>query len=543
MTESFLPSDAAPDGAAHGGAVGPAHAKITSGSPADILDQMNTVGDQMIDSAVEESVMGLSDREIAGELSAAMPPTDRDAAGSIRAGRIANIGSQDVLIDFGGTSLGVMPLAEFDKGEAYSVGDAIEVLIVDAEPVNGLIAVSRKKARQAAIMRTLQPGTIVEGVVTGMNKGGLEVDIQGIRGFIPASQVDVRFMKDISDLLSQTVRAEVTKFDSDAGDLVLSRRNCLIRESSERKDKLLGELQVGQVCRGRVRSLSEFGAFVDIGGVDALLHISDMSWGRVTKPEEVVKVGDEIECKVIKVNREKKKISLSLKQTLPDPWSQVGEKYAVGTRLSGRVVRMQDFGAFVELEPGIDGLVPVSELSWTRRVRHPSEVVKEGDVIEVSIIGVDTDKKRISLSLKQVAPDPWSLVAEKYTPGTKIKAKIARTTDFGAFVALEDGIDGLIHISELSDQRVRAVTDKVKAGDEVEVRVLAVDQTNKKISLSLKPPPREPTPEEIAEMERQRAAREKELARKREKQASRRGGLTIGWDQGLGSLDPSKFAR
>jgi small subunit ribosomal protein S1 len=350
-------------------------------------------------------------------------------------------------------------------------------------------------------------------------------------------------MKDISSLLGQTVKAEVIKFDNDSGEVVLSRRNYQLKESAERKEQMVNELEVGEMRRGKVRSLSEFGAFVDIGGVDALLHISDMSWGRVNKPEDVVKVGDEIECKIIKVNKEKKKISISLKQTLPDPWSQVPEKFPVGTKLSGRVLRLQDFGAFIELEPGVDGLLPISEMSWTRRVRHPSEIVKEGDVVEIAVIAVDAEKKRVSLSIKAIKSDPWAEAASKYEVGSMIKAKVARTADFGAFVALEEGIDGLIHISELSTERVKVVTDKVKPGDEVEARVLGVDPINKKISLSLKPPPKMPTPEEMAEMAKKRAQEEKERERKRAKQASRRGGITIGWDQGLSSLDPSKFAR
>ena len=542
MTDSTQVSDAAQAAASDGSAPVPATAKSRPETPAQLLEQARGPNDAL-DREVEQAMSEVSDPDMASASLMSAPPTDGEGAGAIRKGRIANVGSQDVLIDFGGKSLGAMPLAEFAKGESYQVGDEIEVMIVDGEPRNGLLDVSRRKARQAQLMSTIQAGMVMEGVVTGMNKGGLEVDIQGLRGFIPASQVDLRFMKDISSLLGQTIKAEVTKYDADAGDIVLSRRNLQLKESAERKEHMLQELEVGQIRKGKVRSLSEFGAFVDIGGVDALLHISDMSWGRVNKPDDVVKVGDEIECKITKINKEKKKVSLSLRATLPDPWSAVQEKYPVGTKLSGRVVRMQDFGAFVEIEAGVDGLLPVSELSWTRRVRHPSEIVKEGDVIEVSVIGVDAEKKRISLSLKQIKPDPWSEAASKYSVGSIIKAKVARTADFGAFVALEEGIDGLIHISELANERVKSVTDKVKPGDEVEARVLGVDTVNKKISLSLKPPPRQPTPEELAEMEKKRAADEKERERKRAKQASRRGGITISWDQGLGSLDPTKFAR
>jgi small subunit ribosomal protein S1 len=263
-----------------------------------------------------------------------------------------------------------------------------------------------------------------------------------------------------------------------------------------------------------------------------------MSWGRVDKPEDLVKIGDEIEVKITKVNKEKKKVSLSLKEATPNPWSHAAERYLPNTRLQGRVVRLAEFGAFVELEPGVDGLIPISEMSWTKRIRHPSEVVKEGDVVEVQVLSVDAEKHRISLGLKQLKEDPWTEVVNKYAVGSKLRGKVVRTTDFGAFVSLEEGIDGLIHISELSDTRVRAVTDRVRVGEEVEVRVLAVDPANKKVSLSMRPPPREPTPEEIAAAEKARAAAEK----KKEASKKRRGGLTIEWGSGLETLDPSRFA-
>lgn len=511
-------------------------------APGQLLDQLKTGGDSALDQAVNDAMMGVSaaDMTSGARLAAVSNP---DGPGAIRQGRIANIGSQDVLIDFGGKSLGTMPLAEFGKDEKYSVGDDIEVMIGDAEPVNGLLGVSRKKARQRRLLDSLTPGMVLDGHVTGMNKGGLEVEIQGLRGFIPASQVDVRFVKDISNLIGQDIRAEVMKFEKADDTIILSRRNVQMKESVDRKEKLITEIEVGQVRRGRVRSLCEFGAFVDIGGMDALLHVTDMSWGRVTKPEEIVKVGDEIEAKIIKINKEKKKISLSLKETIPDPWSVIATKYAVGAKLSGRVVRLQEFGAFVEIEPGVDGLIPLSEMSWTKRVRTPNEVVKEGDVVDVAIIGIDAEKKRISLSLKQTSTDPWAVIAERYPVGSTIKGKVARTAEFGAFVNLEDGIDGLIHISELSEHRIKAVTDKVKPGDDVEVRVIGLDAANKKISLSMKPPPKEMTEEEKAEIARRRAAEEKEREKKKAKSASRRGGLTVEYGGvGLGSLDPSKFS-
>jgi len=506
------------------------------------LDDARSV---QLDDAVVAEMMGMSDSELA----AAQTPTpvqsaaDANAPGALVTGRIANIGSEDVLIDFGGKSLGVMSRAEFGKEEKYEVGATIEVLILEGSATSGLISVSRKKAKQAAIMRDIQPGLLVEGLITGMNKGGLDMDIEGLRGFIPASQVDLHFMKDISDLIGQRVKAEVTKFDRLDGNIVLSRRKVLMREEAEAKERAFTEMSVGQLCRGTVRSVTEYGAFVNIGGVDGLLHISDMSWGRVNKPEDVVKVGDEVEVKVIKLDPVKKKISLSLKGATANPWTHVADKYQINEKVTGRVVRLQPFGAFVELEPGVDGLLPISELSWTRRVRHPSEIVKEGDVVQVAILGVDTEKQRISLGLKQLSQDPWSVAEEKYPSGAMIKGKVVRTTEFGAFVELEEGIDGLIHISELADERVRAVTDKVKPGQDVEVRVLGVDRENQRIKLSMKTPPRMPTAEELAEFAAKRAAAAAEAKKRAEKSEKRRGGITLGWSDGLDSLDPSKFSR
>ncbi|HVP13542.1 MAG TPA: S1 RNA-binding domain-containing protein [Phycisphaerae bacterium] len=513
--------------------------------PADIAASLVVNDDKDLDRAVEEAMRGFTTEDIsAADVAAKGPAVDEPSPGDLLTGRIANIGSEDILIDFGGKSLGAMPLADFEKDERYAVGDSVQVLVVGKDERGGLLSVSRRKAKRELILRNLKVGLVVEAHVTGMNKGGLEVDIEGLRGFVPASQVDLYFMKDISDLLGKVIRAEVTRFDldDDRENIVLSRRKVLVREEDERKEKAFQEIQAGQIRHGVVRNVTDYGAFVDIGGIDGLLHVTDMSWGRVNKPEEVVKVGDEIDVKVIKVNAEKKKISLSLKQTKPDPWLNAAERYSPNQRLSGRVVRLENFGAFVEIEPGLDGLIPISELSWTKRIRHPSEILKEGDIIEVSIMSMDVAKKRMSLSLKQLAEDPWANVTQRYTEGAKVKGKVVRTTDFGAFVQLEEGIDGLIHISELSEERVRAVTDKVQPGQEVEVRILGVDPEAKKISLSLRKPPTGPTPEEIARMEAERAAAEA----RRKPAKRRRGGITVDWDDGglsLGSLDPSKFGR
>jgi small subunit ribosomal protein S1 len=518
-------------------------APVKRPTAAQIAESFTQMDDAALDQAVAEAMAGVTQADVAAA-KVEPPKADVLGTGSVVTGRIANIGSRDVLLDLGTKAFGVLPLAELPDDAKLSIGDSIEVQIVGEDQRAGLVVVSHRKARQSAILRNMKVGLVVEGRVTGMNKGGLEMTIEGLRGFIPASQVDLRFMKDISELIGQVVRAEVTKFemDGDESNVVLSRRNCLLRDEQQRKERFFTELEVGQVRRGRVRSVTDFGAFVDLGGVDGLLHVRDMSWGRVDHPESVVKPGDELDVMVVRISRETKKISLSLKQTITNPWETAAQKYTPGTKLQGRVVRLANFGAFVELEPGVDGLLPISEMTWTRRLRHPSELVKEGDVLEVAVLSFDAENKRIALSLKALAQDPWMLAAEKYAAGSMHRGKVVRTTDFGAFVQLEEGVDGLLHISEISEQRIRAVTDKVKPGDEVEVRILGVDLENKKVSLSMKPPPTEPSPEQIAAAQAERA-KHAAVERKRAAAKPRRGGITFGWDQGLGSLDPSQFGR
>jgi len=517
----------------------PAHPKPTPKrlSPAELAAQAND-DDQEIDAAVEKAIAGADVEAAAAKAMENAPaPTSDTEIGQLVEARVANVGSEDVLVDFGGKRLGTLPKREFRGDVPYQVGDSIEVLVTGEDKDGGLLTVSHKQAKQEKIMQTIEKGMILEGPVTGMNRGGLEVDVEGLRCFIPASQVDIHFKKDISDLIGKTVRAEVTKFDKADKNIVLSRRNVLEVEAEENKRKAFQELSVGQTVKGKVKNLADYGAFVDLGGVDGLLHISDMSWGRVEKPENVVNIGDEVEVKVIKVNQDKGKISLSLKEMKADPWTNAAEKYQEGSTINGRVVRLAKFGAFVELEPGLDGLLPLAEMSWTKQVRSPKEVVNEGDVIQAKIINCDTAKHRISLSLKAMSEDPWMVVANKYPVDSKVKGKVVRTTEFGAFVNLEDGIDGLIHISELSDKHVAKVESVVKSGDEVEARVVKLDTENKRIGLSLKEPPPEPTAEELAKIEQERIAAEKRRNKKR------RGGLTIDWGSGLGDLDPSKFAQ
>jgi small subunit ribosomal protein S1 len=329
-------------------------------------------------------------------------------------------------------------------------------------------------------------GQTVEGTVTGVNKGGLEVNVKGMRAFMPAGQVDVYHVPDLSQFMNQKITAEVMAFERSDRNLVLSRRNIVERQREEQKKTLLAELAEGQVRRGTVRSVTDFGAFVDLGGIDGLLHVSEMSFRRVRNPGEVVKVGDVLDVKVLKIDRESGKLSLSLKQARgTDPWSDAGTKYAAGVAVTGRVTKVENFGAFIEVEEGIEGLLPNSAKSY-RRIKSPAEIVKEGDTLRLVVLSVDPVARRMSFSLKQAGPDPWGSVHERFTTDSLISGVVTRVVDFGAFVELEPGLEGLIHISELSDQPLRSAANAVKPGQEVKVRVLEIDKESRRMSLSLK---------------------------------------------------------
>jgi small subunit ribosomal protein S1 len=401
-----------------------------------------------------------------------------------RRGRVMSITKDDVFIDFGGKSQGIAPLAQFETEP--KVGDEMDFVVDRYDEREGLLILHPKGAAAANVTwETLETGQVVEGTVTGMNKGGLELDVKGMRAFMPAGQVDLYFQKDISTFIGQKMKAEVTQFDPRAKNLVVSRRNILEREKEEARQKLMEELAEGQTRRGTVRNVMDFGAFVDLGGADGLLHVSEMSWKRGQKPSDFVKVGDIVDVKIIKLDKATGKLSLSLKQAMADPWTGAETRYAVGTTLTGRVTKVEPFGAFVEAEEGLEGLLPVSEMSW-QRIRHPSDVVKVGDTIKLVVISLDPAQRRMSFSLKQAGPDPWATVKERYAQDMVVSGKVTRVVDFGAFVELEPGLEGLIHISELANTRVRTAGDVVKQGQDVKVRVLEVDKDARRVSLSLK---------------------------------------------------------
>jgi small subunit ribosomal protein S1 len=409
--------------------------------------------------------------------------------GEVVRGRVVQVRDTEVLVDVGYKSEGSIPIEEF-RGLPPRTGDEIEVYLEAKEDSEGLIVLSKEKADKIkvwdAISRAHERSTPVEGRVIEVVKGGLAVDV-GVKAFLPGSQVDLRPVKNLGSLVGQTIRARVIKLNRRRGNVVLSRRAVLEEEREEKKKHTLEVLQEGMTLTGTVKNITDYGAFIDLGGIDGLLHVTDMSWGRVGHPSEIFQVGDQVEVVVLHFDRESGRVSLGYKQKSSDPWETVDTRYPVGSRTHGKVVSLTNYGAFVELEPGVEGLVHVSEMSWTRRVRHPSKLVNVGDTVEVMVLDVNKTSKRISLGMKQVEPDPWATIEERYQPGTRVQGRVRNLTDFGAFVELENGVDGLLHISDMSWTRnIGHPSEILKKGQEVETVILNVDRENKRISLGLK---------------------------------------------------------
>lgn len=411
-------------------------------------------------------------------------------ADSIVKGKVLRIVGGDVIIDVGYKSEGIIPLEQFDRRDEIKDGQIVEVLLEAVEDEAGLIVLSKRKADRIRnwerVIATYKEGDVVTGRVTRKIKGGLLVEI-GVPVFLPASQVDIRRVGDVAEYIGQEVEAKIIKIDEGRMNIVVSRRKLLEERREEQKKKLLSELREGDIIQGRVKNLADFGAFVDLGGIDGLLHITDMSWGRVGHPSEVVNIEQDIEIKVLKIDLERERISLGLKQRTPSPWQGVEERYPLGSRVSGKVVNVLSYGAFVQLEEGIEGLVHVSEMSWTRRINHPSEVVNINDEVEVVVLDINPQKQEISLGMKQTEANPWDMVEEKYPVGTKIAGKVRNLTNYGAFVEIEEGIDGLLHVSDMSwTRKVLHPSEIVKKGEDIEAVVLAVDQEKKRVALGIK---------------------------------------------------------
>jgi small subunit ribosomal protein S1 len=413
-------------------------------------------------------------------------------------GKIIRIDEEFVLVDVGYKSEGMIPRDEWEPEDPDQpeIGQVIRVLVEDVEgnqghlDERGMIILSKRKAEKIEkwmkVMETVHEGDVVKGDVTRKIKGGLLVDI-GVNVFLPASQVDIRRPHDIGEYIGKTIECMVLKIDEARRNIVVSRRSLIESQRAEKKAELLKKLEVGQDRKGIVKNIADFGAFVDLGGIDGLLHITDMSWGRINHPSELVKIDDELEVRVLHIDYEKEKIALGLKQRQPSPWQNVASKYPVGSVIKGTVVNVMSYGAFVKLEDGIEGLVHISEMSWTKRISHPSELVNIDDVIDVVVLRIDEQKQEISLGMKQTQSNPWEKVADKYPTGSLVKGKVRNLTNYGAFIEIEEGIDGLLHVSDMSwTRKISHPSEVVEKGQEIECKVLSVDQERRRIALGLK---------------------------------------------------------
>jgi small subunit ribosomal protein S1 len=411
--------------------------------------------------------------------------------GNILTGVVLRREGDDILLDVGCKSEGIVPIAEWEEGDPLpNQGDKLEVLLEEFDDEQGIILLSRRKAKRIRdwekIIANHKEGDVVSGIVQRKIKGGLLVDI-GVNVFLPASQVDIRRPSDIGDYIGKPVECVILKIDEARRNIVVSRRKLIEDQREKMKKALLQELKVGELRKGIVKNIADFGAFVDLGGIDGLLHITDMSYGRIGHPSEMVKIDDEIEVTILSVDLEREKIALGLKQKHPSPWQMVETKYPVGTKVRGEVVNIMTYGAFVRLEEGIEGLVHISEMSWTKRVNHPSELVQIGDQVDVVVLGINKEKQEISLGMKQTQSNPWDTVAEKYPVGATVEGTVRNLTNYGAFIEIQEGIDGLLHVSDMSwTRKISHASEMLQKGDKVSCQVLSVDQQRKRIALGLK---------------------------------------------------------
>src|SRR5882762_5240262 len=413
--------------------------------------------------------------------------------GEVVRGTVVGISERGVVIDFGYKSEGIVNPAEFSENGVLSVkpGDEVDVLVKSMETADGLPVLSRADAvRMKAwddLEKSYRDGTSVKGRVIERIKGGLRVDIDGIAAFLPGSQVDIRPVRNLDSLRNQDIEAKVIKLNRKRSNVVLSRKAVLEEENAGRKGETLGHIEEDVVVEGQIKNLTDYGAFVDLGGVDGLLHVTDMSWGRLQNPSELFKVGDTVQVKVLKFDRERERVSLGYKQLLPDPWATIEERFPISRRLNGKVASVADYGAFIELEPGVEGLVHVSEMSWSKRVKHPSKLVNVGDTVDVEVLSVDPKARRISLGMKQVQTNPWDTLRDRYEVGLRVHGRVRNLTDFGAFIEIEDGVDGLVHVSDISwSRRIKHPGEILKKGQQVDAVITGIDPENRRMSLSIK---------------------------------------------------------
>jgi small subunit ribosomal protein S1 len=461
--------------------------------PPAALPETEAFGADQAEPPPPEPKMEHQEAEEFDQLLDSYPQFSRPATGTLLKGHVVNVTGPDVIVDVGYKCEGIIPAEEFRDSQGnlrVQRGDEIEVLMDSGEERDGYVMLSYAKARRirawSDIEEAFQQETPISGLVVEKTKGGLSVDI-GMRAFLPGSQIDVRPVRNLDALLGQEISCRIIKVNRKRGNIVVSRKLVLEAEGKKRKDATLAVLQEGAVLLGTVKNLTDYGAFVDLGGIDGLLHITDLSWGRVGHPSEAVSVGQQVQVKVLKFDPEKERVSLGTKQLTEDPWLSVAQKFQPGSRVTGKVLNVTDYGAFVELEPGVEGLVHVSEMSWSKRLRHPSKIVSRGDTVEAVILDVNPRDRRISLGLKQTEPNPWVTLAERYAVGSIIQGKVRNLTDFGAFVEVEEGIDGLVHVSDLSwTQRIKHPSEVLKKGETVQAMILHIDPENRRLSLGIK---------------------------------------------------------
>jgi small subunit ribosomal protein S1 len=414
----------------------------------------------------------------------------RFAAGEIVKGTVIEVRPKEVLVDIGYKSEGVISANEFDDIKTVNVGDEVDVLIEKLEDKDGMVVLSRERAEfkknWEKILTICNEGGTIQGKVKAVVKGGLLVNI-GVDAFLPASQIDLIPPRNLNQYLGNSYEFKVVKINQERQNIVLSRRELIEQERNEKRAQLLAEMTPGDIRKGTVKNLTDFGAFIDLNGIDGLLHITDMSWGRIGHPSEMLKVGQDLDVVVLDINKEKERVSLGLKQRMANPWDEIETKYPVGTKLKGRVVNLVPYGAFIELEPGVEGLVHVTELSWTKRISKPSDVLKPGEEVEAVVLGINREEQKISLGIRQLETNPWDTAAAKYPVGSKIQGKVRNLTSYGAFVELEEGLDGMIHVSDVSwTRKINHPSEVLKKGDEVEAQVLEIDQPNQRIALGIK---------------------------------------------------------
>ncbi len=413
--------------------------------------------------------------------------------GEVVKGRVVKISDQNVIIDVGFKSEGIVAIGEFKDGEQITInpGDEVDVYVKQLENSEGYVELSRADAVRMQsweqIEQAYKQGTNIIARVTDRIKGGLRVDVGGIQAFLPGSQVDVRPVRNLDSFRNKEIEVRVLKVNKKRGNIVLSRKIVLEEMINGKKSETLKNLEEGIIVEGQVKNITEYGAFIDLGGLDGLLHITDMSWGRIQNPNELFKVGENIQVKVLKFDRDKERVSLGYKQLIPDPWATTVERFPIGSRVKGKVVSITDYGAFIEIEPGVEGLVHVSEMTWSKRVKHPSKLLSVGQEVEAQVLEVDSNNRRISLGIKQIEPNPWETLPERYGVGTRVKGRVRNLTDFGAFIEIEDGIDGLVHVSDISwTKRIKHPSEALKKNQEVEAIITAIDVENRRLSLSIK---------------------------------------------------------